>query len=130
MRVSVPAPLASLLRFWQRTLAAKGMLIRVVPLGTVGDQKGIMVLVHGVDRGSKRMRRLFEEDDDGGDMVINEQQGDQASFKDILTLSNKHLRELCSTAQHKGAMDGREGVAPELMKKMESRVMMRHLDLG
>ncbi|PPD94793.1 hypothetical protein GOBAR_DD08186 [Gossypium barbadense] len=100
MRVSVPAPLASLLRFWQRmTLAAKGMLIRVVPLGTVRDQKGIMVLVHVVDRGSKRMRQLFEEDDDGGDMVINEQQGDQASFKDILTLSNKSL-------SRKGIEDG------------------------
>ncbi|MBA0805463.1 hypothetical protein Gohar_004979 [Gossypium harknessii] len=58
-----------------------------------------MVLVHGVDRGSKRMRRLFEEDDVGGDMVINEQQGDQASFKDILTLSNKSL-------SRKGIEDG------------------------
>ncbi|KAH1074096.1 hypothetical protein J1N35_026424 [Gossypium stocksii] len=173
------------------------------------------------------MRRLFEEDDGGGDMVINEKQGDKAFFKVILTLSNKsssrkgiedgdiilkegdavievensvmedytktlseslwiiyshyltiqpwmktlsmvqdyplnlvswiwllglsramykksqqveyeslpniyfecgcygHMRELCSAAQHKSDMDGREEVAPEPMEKMEPRVMKK-----
>ncbi|MBA0802679.1 hypothetical protein Gohar_012956, partial [Gossypium harknessii] len=64
-----------------------GMVICVGPLGTMGDKKNIHGFGDGVDRGSKRMRWRSYVDD----VVMNEQQGDRASFTDIFTLSGDDI---------------------------------------
>ncbi|KAH1065390.1 hypothetical protein J1N35_030377 [Gossypium stocksii] len=44
-----------------------------------------------MDKGSKRIRRRSEDDDKSNDVIMNEHQGDQTSFKDILTHTAKPL---------------------------------------